>query len=148
MSLVLQLPGNRREVVKTNPTMLLSAVLAEACGRGPRPLGNPAEFALMHGKKAVDLSSPLRFAGLASGTVLEPHGGHARVAGLRHQAAQRPGGRQVPAKHHVLHERGRWGGGSGGGGPTMTGARPCTWPPARATRSWWSTCCSEALARW
>lgn len=70
-TLSLGLPGNRREVVKTNPSMLLSAVLAEACARGPRPLGDPAGYALQSGKATLDLSLSLRFAGLPNGARLE-----------------------------------------------------------------------------
>lgn len=70
-TLSLQLPGNRREVVKTTPTTTLGAVLAEACARGPRPLGDPASYLLMQGKATLDLSLSLRFAGVASGARLE-----------------------------------------------------------------------------
>ena len=71
MSLALMLPGNRREVVKTTPVMTLGAVLAEACGRAPRPLGDPSQFLLMNGKAVLDLSTPVRFAGLANGARLD-----------------------------------------------------------------------------
>jgi hypothetical protein len=70
-SLALVLPGNRREVVKTTPLMTLGAVLAEVCGRPPRPLGDPAQFVLMNGKAVLDLSTAVRFAGLANGVRLD-----------------------------------------------------------------------------
>jgi hypothetical protein len=70
-SLALVLPGNRREVVKTTPLMTLGAVLAEVCGRPPRPLGDPAQFLLMNGKAVLDLSTAVRFAGLANGARLD-----------------------------------------------------------------------------
>jgi tether containing UBX domain for GLUT4 len=70
-SLTLMLPGNRREVVRTNPTMTLGAALAEVCSRAPRPLGDPDNFCLILNKKELDLSTPVRFAGLASGAKLD-----------------------------------------------------------------------------
>lgn len=70
-SLTLMLPGNRREVVRTNPTMTLGAALAEVCSRPPRPLGDPDNFCLILNKKELDLSTPVRFAGLASGAKLD-----------------------------------------------------------------------------
>jgi hypothetical protein len=70
-TLALVLPGNRREVVKTTPTMTLAAVLAEACARPPKPLGDPACYQLVNGKAVLDLSTPLRFAGLAPAARLE-----------------------------------------------------------------------------
>jgi hypothetical protein len=70
-TLALVLPGNRREVMKTTPTMTLGAVLAEACARPPKPLGDASCYQLLNGKTVMDLSTPLRFAGLASGARLE-----------------------------------------------------------------------------
>jgi hypothetical protein len=70
-SLALVLPGNRREVIKTTPLMTLGAVLAEACARPPRPLGDPAQFLLMNGKAVLDLSTAVRFAGLANAARLD-----------------------------------------------------------------------------
>ena len=94
-SLALVLPGNRREVVKTTPTMTLGAVLAEACARTPRPLDDPAGFVLMNGKVALDLSTPLRFAGLANGARLEvvrKPGAAAPAAAAPLQPAAQPSG--------------------------------------------------------
>jgi hypothetical protein len=70
-TLALVLPGNRREVIKTTPTMTLGQVLADACARPPKPLGDASAYQLMNGKAVLDLSTPLRFAGLASGARLE-----------------------------------------------------------------------------
>ncbi len=64
-TLVVLTPKGYRVVVKTTPNMQLLHVLEEAC-RHPAHNYDPTAFQLRCGKKGLDLSLPLRFAGLAN----------------------------------------------------------------------------------